>query len=231
MLIIPVIDVMGGRVVHAQGGNRAAYPPLRSQVCTGSDPESVIAELMDWFPFTVIYIADLDAIETGQYNLPLYQQLSERFPQLTLWLDAGIRQQDDWKIWQSFPQIKPVIGSESLQDIHLLSQLGQSDALLSLDFRQGKLVGQHDLLRMVDSWPQQIIVMSLHAIGANQGPDNALLKLVRSLKPDAAVFAAGGVRGEKDLLEMAAAGISGALIASALHNGKLRVETLRQLNK
>lgn len=230
MLIIPVIDVMGGRVVHAQGGNRADYPPLRSQICTGSEPENVIAELIKWFPFTVIYIADLDGIETGQYNLTQYQHLSERFPQLTFWLDAGIRQQRDWQIWQSFPQIKPVIGSESLQDSSLLSQLGQSDALLSLDFRHGKLLGQHDLLRMVDDWPQQIIVMSLDAIGANQGPDNKLLKMVQSLKPSAAVFAAGGVRGEKDLLDMAGAGVSGALVASALHYGKLSVEILKQLN-
>ena len=231
MLIIPVIDVMGGRVVHAQGGNRAAYPTLRSQICTASDPESVIAELLDWFAFSVIYIADLDAIETGQYDLMQYQQLSERFPQLTFWLDAGIRQLSDWKAWQSLPQIKPVIGSESLQDVSLLSQLGQSDAPLSLDFRHDRLVGQHDLLSMADSWPQQIIVMSLDAIGANQGPDNRQLKLVQSLKPDAAVFAAGGVRGEKDLLELAGAGISGALIASALHNGKLNVETLKQLSE
>jgi len=230
VLIIPVIDLMGGQVVHAQGGKRADYQPLRSQICTSSDPEKVIADLLEWFAFPVMYIADLDAIETGQQNLAWYRRLTERFPQLTFWLDAGIRHQQDWQRWQSLAQIKPIIGSESLQDIELLALLKQSNGVLSLDFRHGKLLGQYDLLGMVEDWPQQIIVMSLDAVGTNEGPDNERLKMLQSLKPDAAVFAAGGVRGEKDLTDMAGAGVSGALIASALHNGKLSVEMIKQLN-
>jgi phosphoribosylformimino-5-aminoimidazole carboxamide ribotide isomerase len=35
------------------------------------------------------------------------------------------------------------------------------------------------------------------------------------------VFAAGGVRSEKDLADLAKAGVSGALVASALHDGRL----------
>jgi phosphoribosylformimino-5-aminoimidazole carboxamide ribotide isomerase len=36
-----------------------------------------------------------------------------------------------------------------------------------------------------------------------------------------AVFAAGGVRGEADIVALEEAGIAGALVATALHDGRL----------
>lgn len=229
MLIIPVIDLMGGKVVHAQGGRRDQYQPLTSQLTSSVYPNAVIKQLLKWYPFTNIYIADLDAIEIGKIDKAFYLQLHQLFPKLTIWLDAGIRTLNDWKCWCDIPNIKPVLGSETLQDLQLLNKLQPTEFILSLDFRQGQLLGQYDLLTQVDLWPDTIIVMSLDTVGMDNGPDEKLLNTIQKIKPGAQLIAAGGVRGEEDLMHLAKKQIKGALIASALHKGRLGVDTIRQI--
>ncbi|HAO25432.1 MAG TPA: hypothetical protein DCQ49_10160 [Methylophaga sp.] len=229
MLIIPVIDLMGGKVVHARGGQREQYLPIKSQLTSSVYPHAVIKQLLTWFSFPVIYIADLDAIENGSIDKAFYLQLHTLFPQLTIWLDAGIRNLDDWLIWHELPNIKPVLGSESLEDEDLLGELQKTEFILSLDFRKGSLLGHYDLLEHSDLWPDTIIVMSLDSVGSEAGPDKQLLKKINELKPEAKLMAAGGVRGEEDLLDLAGIGTNGALVASALHKGKLSVNAIRQI--
>lgn len=231
MLIIPVIDLMGGKVVHARGGRRDQYQPLKSQLTSSVYPNAVIKQLLTWYPFTDIYIADLDAIENGTIDKAFYQQLQRLFPHLTIWLDVGIRTLDDWQFWQDMPNITPVLGSETLQDLGWLTTLQSTEFILSLDFRQGRLLGQYDLLARADLWPDTIIVMSLDSVGADAGPDEQLLNEIQMLKPDAQLIAAGGVRGETDLINLASTQIKGALIASALHKGRLSVDMIRQIMK
>lgn len=229
MLIIPVIDLMGGKVVHAQGGRRDQYQPLTSQLTSSVYPNAVIKQLLKWYPFTDIYIADLDAIECKNIDKAFYLQLHQIFPQLTIWLDAGIRTLNDWLYWCDIPNIKPVLGSETLQDLQLLNTLQPTEFILSLDFRQGQLLGQYDLLTQVDLLPDTIIVMSLDTVGMDTGPDEKLLNTIQKIKPGAQLIAAGGVRGEEDLMHLAKKQIKGALIASALHKGRLGVDTIRQI--
>mgnify|MGYP003648375712 CR=1 FL=1 len=106
-------------------------------------------------------------------------QLHQLFPQLTIWLDAGIRTLNDWQDWCDIPNIKPVLGSETLQDLQLLNTLQPTEFILSLDFRQGHLLGQYDLLTQVDLWPDTIIVMSLDTVGMDNGPDEKLLNTIQ----------------------------------------------------
>lgn len=229
MLIIPVIDLMGGKVVHARGGRRNQYLPLTSQLTSSVYPNAVIKQLLTWFPFPVIYIADLDAIESGKTDKAFYLQVHKLFPGLTIWLDAGVRNMDDWLIWNDLPNIKPVLGSESLVDIEMLTLLQQTDFILSLDFKQGRLLGENDLFNHPEVWPETIIVMNLDTVGTGKGLDKQLLEQIESIKPSADLYAAGGVKGEQDLIESKNSQVKGALIASALHKGSFSIETIRQL--
>ena len=89
MEIIPVIDVMGGKVVHAQGGVREDYPDLQSQLTTSTRPLQVVRDFIAFEPFPQIYIADLDAIRTGQFNHQLYAELTQKFPNTVFWVRCG----------------------------------------------------------------------------------------------------------------------------------------------
>ena len=89
MLIVPVIDLMGGQVVHARRGDRSNYRPLESALVRSSDPLGVVAALLAAAPFPAIYAADLDAIlQRGEHRAVLLGMV-DRFPALTLWVDAG----------------------------------------------------------------------------------------------------------------------------------------------
>jgi phosphoribosylformimino-5-aminoimidazole carboxamide ribotide isomerase len=53
--------------------------------------------LLDFYPFTQLYIADLNAIQklNSSYttNLAVIEAIQQQYPQLTLWLDIGISNQ------------------------------------------------------------------------------------------------------------------------------------------
>jgi phosphoribosylformimino-5-aminoimidazole carboxamide ribotide isomerase len=223
--IIPVIDLMGGIVVHARGGDRVLYPPLESILTQHLEAEKVIEDLLAVYPFKQFYLADLDAIFYQNPDLDLYHLLLERFPEITFWIDMGIQTQQQWRMFNRTKHIKPVIASETLKDLNLLK--AERHSVLSLDFQYGEFLGEPDLWRQPDIWPKNIIVMNLDYIGAQAGPDIDLLQQVRSRRTDTKIFAAGGVRNKQDLIVLKQNRVAGVLIASALHNGNLSIETLK----
>lgn len=220
--IIPVLDIQGGKVVHARGGNRQAYPPLKSILTEATEPAEVIADMLAWLPFKRLYIADLDAIEQGQQQAELYRELSLQFPQVEFWLDSGIAQQSELQTFRAIKNLRLVIGSETLKELELLSHKPhQQNLVLSLDRRHGRLLGEPALLQQPELWPDRVIVMSLDHVGANQGPAVDWLNELQASRDNIEWFMAGGVRDENDLLVLEKNKVSGALIASALHTGQL----------
>ncbi|MEX2523473.1 MAG: HisA/HisF-related TIM barrel protein [Gammaproteobacteria bacterium] len=218
MQIIPVIDILKGTVVHACRGRRDDYRPIRSRLCSGSGPEAIIAAFLELYPFPEIYIADLDAIEEKGSNDDVIGMLSERFPDVTFWIDRGSDAASCNR-----PRNVPVIGTETGLSRQALTAVirQQPQAVLSLDFNADGLIGDKNILKQKEDWPQCCIVMALHRVGSGEGPDMELLRSIRERAPKKSLYAAGGLRDEKDLTRLIDAGATGALLASALHNGTM----------
>lgn len=232
MEIIPVIDVLGGKVVHARGGVRSQYPLLQSVLTPHCEPLQVIIDVLAWQPFSTIYIADLDAILERQQNTALYKTLAEYFPQITFLLDAGIDSKISYQYFLDYPNIKPVIGSETLVDIAWLSDLSvQQKSILSLDFQHGQFLGEQQLLQQPELWAENIIAMNIDHIGAQSGPDFELLGRLQLQAINSQIIAAGGVRSEQDLLDLELRGIERVLVASALHDGRITKGDLRRFKR
>jgi phosphoribosylformimino-5-aminoimidazole carboxamide ribotide isomerase len=70
--------------------------------------------------------------------------------------------------------------------------------------------------------------MTLARVGANMGPDLDAISRVKARAVSREVFAAGGVRDDRDLKALADAGVAGALVASALHNRTLSRKDIRR---
>ncbi|NOQ93720.1 MAG: hypothetical protein GQ547_03685, partial [Methylophaga sp.] len=148
------------------------------------------------------------------------------FPQTTFYLDAGIADKDSWQELAIYPNIYPVIGSETLLDILWLSDLAvQAKSILSLDFKHGKFLGNSQLLISPDLWTKQLIAMNLDCIGSQRGPDMQLLADLKS-RSTSGIIAAGGVRNEQDLISLQQRGVEQVLIASALHDGRINKQIL-----
>lgn len=242
MHIIPVIDVRHGIPVRAVAGDRANYQPLVTPLAPaggatdwgqthGSDPdgtgqgnptvETVARGYRRLYPFSTMYIADLDAIEGRGANSSLVPALAVALPAVEFWVDAGC-------ITESETGGVTVIGSEVLPD----GQVGRpipDSTVLSLDFRGDEFMGPPALLRRPDFWPKRVIVMTLGRVGSGGGPDFQRIAQISRLAPRAHVYAAGGVRDIADLHAARAAGAHGALIASALHGQKIKADDLQEI--
>jgi len=230
VLIVPVIDLMGGRVVHARRGDRSNYRPLQSVLTPSSDPFEVVRALLELAPFPAIYAADLDAILNRGNHATMVREIAQRFAPLSVWLDAGFSSQSDIEPWRRAPGIVPVIGSESLAtaaDLTALLAIAP-DAVLSLDTRDELPLGPAALFAQPQSWPQRVIVMTLDRVGAGTGPALGRLQSTAALAPDRQLVAAGGVRNVEDLEVLEALGVRAVLIASAIHDGTLDRASLRR---
>jgi HisA/HisF family protein len=219
MDIIPVIDIRNGVAVRAVAGRRADYRPLVTPLARTSDPLDVAAGLMSLGGFKTLYIADLDAIEGRGDNRAAVAAIAAQFPRLRMWVDAGFRRAADARDWRKLETVDAVFGSETIEWPAALA--GDPSAILSLDFRGETLLGGPAAFSSPALWPDRIIVMTLDRVGAQGGPDFERLAQVRRMAKDRAVIAAGGVRGPEDVLALAKAGAAGALVATALHEGRL----------
>jgi HisA/HisF family protein len=219
---IPVIDLMGGKVVRARMGDRASYKPLESPLSTTSGPVAVVNALLSVYPFSTLYAADLDAIHGNGDNFPTLRRIRTEFPALQLWVDNGARDPAALEALIGANLGTPVIGSESQRDGALVGRhSGSAHIVLSLDFRGDAFQGPGQILAEPALWPRRVIVMTLARVGSGAGPDLARFAAIQSIAGGRKLYAAGGVRDVTDLLALKAAGASGALIATALHERRV----------
>jgi phosphoribosylformimino-5-aminoimidazole carboxamide ribotide isomerase len=234
---IPVIDLRGGQVVHARRGERQHYAPVRSGLLAGSHPIEVAAALIEAAQARTVYVADLDAIGGGALQAPVLAALLARWPALQWWIDGGFAGAAQAcaalapaaAALRRPGALQPVFGSESFGDTGALAAALEpgacaplGDGVLSLD-RRGVPLGAVAAWDEPAWWPREMIVMTLEAVGSEAGPALGTLRQVRERAgPQRRLIGAGGVRDAEDLAAATTAGADAWLLATALHNGRLR---------
>jgi phosphoribosylformimino-5-aminoimidazole carboxamide ribotide isomerase len=66
-----------------------------------------------------------------------------------------------------------------------------------------------------------VVMIDLARVGTGAGLDLELIARVREAVPDLTLLAGGGVRGQEDLAHLADCGCDGALVATAIHDGRI----------
>jgi phosphoribosylformimino-5-aminoimidazole carboxamide ribotide isomerase len=228
--VIPVIDLKNGQVVRALMGDRASYRPLVSPLSPTSDPLDVVRGVLSVSAFSTLYIADLDAIQRRGNNADGLRRIRDAFPDLRLWIDNGAADACAVEAVVSAGLGTPVIGSESQSDAELIAEHRDSlRVVLSLDFRGDAFQGPADILARPALWPRRLIVMTLARVGSVTGPDFARLASIRANAGSREIYAAGGVRDAADLQALKRSGISGALVATGLHDRRIAAADLKVL--
>lgn len=237
--VIPVLDILNGITVHAVRGQRGQYQPLQSSLTKSTDPVAV-AKAFKTLGFSKLYIADLDAIIDCRSSFGNLKQIADESG-LDLLVDAGITNLQRAQLLMQSGVNTLIVGTETLQNktfvAEAIEQFSSSHVLLSLDLKAGKvLVGQGfagstqplELLKEFKSVGlSQVVVLDLSRVGSNEGVDVTFLNQIKdTLGID--VYVGGGVRGIEDLIELEKSGISGALIATSLHTGKIGTSELKQ---
>ena len=242
MRIIPVLDLKGGVAVHAVRGRREDYTPVRSVLAGSAEPVGLARAFSTALGCRECYVADLDAIAgRGDHEITI-RTIAELG--LVVWLDAGTTtpQEAERAFRQGAGRV--IVGSETLRhpdDLPVIvAAVGRArtphapDCVLSLDLRQGRLLGgspavrQLPPLRLADlAWEAGIrvfIVLDLARVGAGGGVDTRMAHRLRQALPGGEIIVGGGLRNDDDLAEMARQGFDGVLVATALHTGAIRVK-------
>jgi phosphoribosylformimino-5-aminoimidazole carboxamide ribotide isomerase len=241
MLLVPVVDLLHGQVVRAVRGERARYRPIESALCRSSEPLAVARALCAQAASGLLYVADLDALTGHAPQTALLAALLDALPGVTLWLDGGFAGAEPARatlavLGEAAARVRPVFGTESFPAVaefeRCFPQPGGATAegaaapalqgLLSLDRRHEAPLDPAGAWAAPQRWPRELIVMTLDRVGGDAGPDLRTLAEVQARAPRARLFGAGGIRGEADLDAARAAGAAGWLVASALHDLKLR---------
>ena len=236
MRVIPVVDLKNAAAVRAKAGDRANYHPFESPLAPGTSDPAAIASALTAFCIgrATLYIADVDAIEKSGANTEHVENIRATLPECSLLLDEGIAAPDALRHRLADSAITPVIGAESLmseaQHCELLAVTGASRCALSLDWRGNDPIGPRELYQSAEHWPAIVIVMTLDRVGTAWGPDLAKLAKVKSMAGTREVLAAGGIRGLDDLRRCRDMGC-GALLASALHDGSITLQSIRYLHQ
>jgi phosphoribosylformimino-5-aminoimidazole carboxamide ribotide isomerase len=237
--VIPVIDILNGIVVHAIKGQRKEYRPLQSILTDSVDPLKVAMKFKQ-LGFNQLYIADLDAIISCSMNFQVFKEISNQ-TELNLMVDAGLTSAQRTQHLRDSGVSKFVIGTETLQRQEFIGEaircFGSDHVVVSLDLKGEKTIvklgfnGCKSPICLLEEFKRmgvsQVIILDLIRVGSGQGVNIDLLRKIKQ-KTDIEIYAGGGVRNISDLIELKTLGISGALVATALHNGEIRVNDLNR---
>ncbi len=237
MKVIPVIDLLGGQVVRGIGGRRDEYRPIVSQIAADARPATVARALVERFGFDTVYVADLDAIMHQRPDTAAWREIAAHG--LRLLVDAGVGNRRAARhvieaLRAAACDFALVVGLETLESLDELMTITKlwDFPVVSLDMRAGVP------LTRIANWPQatplgiaaelekrgtdELVVLDLADVGMCSGTSTLeLCRQLRARSTSQRLIAGGGVRGPGDLKALADAGCDAALVASALHDGRL----------
>lgn len=241
MKVIPVIDIMGGVVVHAKGGHRDHYQPVKSQLCDTSNPIDLALAFKKRFGFEELYIADLDSIIGIGSNTDMLRRIYES-SNMKIIVDSGV---NDVKKARELLQAgveKIIVGTETLTSYASLKSIlnfaNYEQVIVSIDVKDGKILSKSKGIaglsperlakRLELMGIKEIIVLDLSRVGRELGVNVDLIR--RVLKSVSIhIIIGGGIRNIDDIILLRNMGVSGVLVSTALHNSKIKKRDLLRL--
>ncbi len=235
MIIIPAIDVRGGRVVRLRQGEFAA--------CTEYDPDPVaVAERYAAAGFPGIHVVDLDAARTGAISDGGAVAAVLAVRGCAVQVGGGIRTAEHVQRLLDAGAARVVVGRVAARDPDLLAtwmaRFGPGRVAAAIDVRAGNVAvggwladsgqaGTDVLARVVDAGATTVICTDIDRDGLMQGPNTAWYAAMRGEYPGLELVASGGIAGLPDLDGLAACGASGAIVGTALYEGAVSLAQLR----
>jgi phosphoribosylformimino-5-aminoimidazole carboxamide ribotide isomerase len=243
MVIIPVLDLARGIAVHARAGERSSYLPVRSVLTpeVDGDPLALLRAFREKLGALECYVADLDAIQGGAVQRTTIRELAQLEAGFAgaLLVDGGTHQPGGTLEVLGCGASEVVVGLETLHafsDLEAIVRLiGPTRVVFSLDLRLGSPV-LHPVMRDAIGAPpdavelaaravaagvRSLLVLDIGRVGTGSGVDLGLLEVLRRHFETVRLLAGGGVLTRRDLDQMRDAGCDAALVASALHTGRI----------
>jgi len=231
MLLIPAIDLKGGRCVRLVQGD------MERDTVYSDDPVKMAVK---WAEAGArrLHLVDLDgAFEGSPINHHVIHQIAEELPTIDIQVGGGIRGEDTIQSYLDAGVRYVILGTKAVTAPHFVSDVCiefPGHIMVGLDVRNGKVaidgwskLSKHDALdiaqRFESDGVEAIIYTDIGRDGMMEGLNvEATASLARELKIP--VYASGGVTNLEDIRRLSSVskdGVSGAITGKALYEGKL----------
>jgi phosphoribosylformimino-5-aminoimidazole carboxamide ribotide isomerase len=229
VLVIPAIDVLGGKCVRLMRGDYA-HPTVYSE-----DP----VEVADSFAVagaSRIHVVDLDAARGQGDNHALIERLAHR-SDIKVQVAGGIRREVHVDRLLAAGAHAVVMGTAAVREPELLERCARAHhgrVLAALDIRDGNpsvqgwtesepleigaLLARWDVLPLGG-----IVFTSIERDGTLEGPDLKTLARVRAMT-GLPIYYSGGVASIDEIRDVAKTGSAGVIVGKALYEGRFKLE-------
>jgi phosphoribosylformimino-5-aminoimidazole carboxamide ribotide isomerase len=228
--VIPAVDVVGEEAVRLRQGDFADV------VARAGDPGALVAGYASARP-PLIHLVDLDGARSGTIRPELVARLAEEAAPTPVQASGGIRSLADAQALLDAGAARVVVGTAALAGRRALEELvaGLGKRLVvAVDARAGRVatagwerqaaVTPEDFAAgCAEAGVPRLLCTAIERDGTLAGPDLALLERVRS-RSGLPVLAAGGIRSDADLDDLAALGLEGAVVGRALLEGAVTLD-------
>ncbi len=240
--IIPVIDILNGIAVHANKGMRNKYEPIKSILTNSSSAIELTRVYAEKLSISHIYIADLDSIIHENPNLSILEDIVKT-SKIEIILDAGIRNLYDILQFKKIGIEKIILATETIDSINVIEdaarEFGQDKIIISIDMKDKKLLArssslkEYSIISLIEKIQQlgikEIILLDLLKIGSKNGYYDDYYGEIRKKFPEMKIIVGGGIKDLEDLKFLKEKGMDGVLIATALHEGIITPESIKEI--
>jgi phosphoribosylformimino-5-aminoimidazole carboxamide ribotide isomerase len=231
MLLIPAIDLKGGKCVRLRQGR------MDDETVFSDDPVSVAGRWVD-AGARRLHIVDLDGAVAGKpVNAEVVRAIVDKYPDLPVQLGGGIRDEETIEAYLETGVRYVILGTKAVNAPHFVSDVCAEfpgHIIVGLDARDGKVaidgwskLSNHDVIDLAqhleDDGVEAIVYTDIGRDGMMTGVNvEATAALAEAIRIP--VIASGGITSLDDvrrLAEVADTGIMGAITGRAIYEGTL----------
>lgn len=234
--IIPAIDIIGGQCVRLTEGD------FSQQKTYASNPVEV-AKQFEGAGLTHLHLVDLDGARARKpKNLNVLEAIATQ-TKLNIDFGGGIQSDESIQLAFNAGANQITAGSIAVREPEVVQQwlyhYGPEKIIIGADFRdnfiainawadQSSTSLDSFINEFLKSEAQYFICTDVSKDGKLQGPATATYSNLVKEFPEAKFIASGGVTTIKDLEDLAAAGLHGAIIGKAIYEGTIALAELKQ---
>ncbi len=230
MIVIPAVDILGGKCVRLFRGD-----PNKNKVYYDDPLEA--AQLLETQGAQLIHIIDLDAALGSGQNMEAIKRILENIS-VNVQIGGGIRTLQKADAFLKLGAYRVIFGTAAVKNPGLVKEAvnryGSESVAVAIDEKDGK-VAVHgwknksgvDYLNLAQSFESMevgaLIFTPINVDGTLKGPQiEKTVKLVEKVKVP--VIASGGVAKLEDLVGLAKTGVEGVVVGTAIYKKKFTLK-------
>jgi len=230
MLVIPAVDILGGKCVRLFRGD-----PKRNKVYYDDPLEA--AQLLENQGAELIHLIDLDAALGSGQNMEAIQRILKNIS-VKVQIGGGIRTLPKADELLKLGAYRVIFGTAAVKNPSLVKEAvnrhGSESVAVAIDEKDGKVAvhgwknkSEIDYLELAHSFESMdvgaLIFTPISVDGTLRGPQiEKTVKLVEAV--EVPVIASGGVAKLEDLVALTKTGVKGVVVGTAIYERKFTVK-------